>query len=51
MTLREDCLCATILYSNAFKQITVLRYCSYAASLAYITQYVWYTNEDWATIY
>ncbi len=34
---KDDCLCLVILYLYAFKQITTPRYCSYAASLTYIT--------------
>ncbi len=37
MTVKDDCLCSAILYLHAFKQITTPRYCSYAASLTYIT--------------
>ncbi len=37
ITVQDDYLLLAILYLYAFKQITTSRYCSYAASLNYIT--------------
>ncbi len=45
MTVKNDYLCLVILYLYAFKQITTPRYCSYAASLTYIIQHMWYRYE------
>ncbi len=36
---------AVKIYLYAFEQITTPRYCSYAASLTYTLQYMWYKYE------